>query len=107
MDTDTREKRFVEGALDLYTFARNTLPKEGFDRTWKVALVRSPDDDSHDFLETASQNVGYQVMVFKNSDDAMAWLGEGKSAISKSEHCIEEVIESECREEHGVDANPG
>lgn len=72
---DTRERRFVGGTLDLYTFARSTLPKEGFDRTWKVALVTSPDDDSHDFLETASQNVGYQVMVFKNSDDAMAWLG--------------------------------
>ena len=72
---DTRKKRFVGGALDLYTFARDTLPKERFDRAWKVALVTSPDDKSHDFLETVSLNVGYQVMVFKDYDDARAWLG--------------------------------
>lgn len=80
---DTRENRFVGGTLGLYTFARHTLPKEGFDRRWKVALVTSPDDDSHDFLETVSQNAGYQVMVFKDYGDARAWLGEGKSSISK------------------------
>ena len=71
---DTRGKRYTGGTLDLYTFARHTLPDESFDRGWKVVLVTSPDDNSHDFLETVTRNVGYNVMVFKDYDKGMAWL---------------------------------
>jgi hypothetical protein len=71
---DTRGKRFVGGPVELYTFVRNTLPAEGYDRHWHVALVTSPDDNSHDFLETVCHNVGYHVMVFKNFTSAQDWL---------------------------------
>ena len=71
---DTRGKRFVGSVVDLYSFVRNTLPKEGFDKRWKVALLTSPDDDSHDVLETASFNAGYEVRVFKHPPDAIVWL---------------------------------
>jgi hypothetical protein len=72
---DTRGKQFVGGPIELYTFVRRTLPDEGYNRHWRVALVTSPDDHSHDFLETVSQNAGYQVMVFKSFTTAQEWLG--------------------------------
>jgi hypothetical protein len=71
---DTRGKRYTGSDFDLYTFARRTLPTESFDRRWRVALVTSHDDDSHDFLETVARNVGYNVMVFKDYDKGVAWL---------------------------------
>ena len=63
------------GPLELYTFVRSTLPTEGYNRQWRVALVTSTEDSSHDFLETVSQNAGYQVMVFKSFTTAQDWLG--------------------------------
>jgi hypothetical protein len=72
---DTRGKQFVGGPLELYTFVRSTLPTEGYNRQWRVALVTSTEDSSHDFLETVSQNAGYQVMVFKSFTTAQDWLG--------------------------------
>ena len=71
---DTRGKQFVGGPIDLYTFVRSTLPAEGYDRRWRVGLVTSPDDHSQDFLETVSQNAGYEVMVFKSYQTAQDWL---------------------------------
>ena len=71
---DTRGKRFVGGPIELHNFVRKTLPDEGYDRHWRVALVTSPDDNSHDFLETVSQNAGYHVMVFKSLERAQDWL---------------------------------
>jgi len=72
---DTRGKQFFGGPLELYTFVRSTLPTEGYNRQWRVALVTSTEDSSHDFLETVSQNAGYQVMVFKSFTTAQDWLG--------------------------------
>jgi hypothetical protein len=77
---DTREMRFTGGIIGLYTFGRDTLPNEGFDFKWKVALVTSPNDDSHDFLETVCQNVGYQVRVFNHYDEARTWLCRGRES---------------------------
>jgi hypothetical protein len=71
---DTRGRRFVGTFLETYTFVRDTLPKEGFDETWTAAVVTSPDDDSHDFLETVSFNAGRQIRVFKDYEQAARWL---------------------------------
>jgi hypothetical protein len=71
---DTRGKQWVGGPRELYTFVRTTLPEENYNRHWRVALVTSPDDNSHDFLETVSHNVGYHVMVFKSIEKAREWL---------------------------------
>lgn len=71
---DTRGKQYIGGDVDLYTFARHVLPEEAFDRRWRVALVTSPEDYSHDFLETVSRNAGYNVVVLKEYDKAVVWL---------------------------------
>ncbi len=71
---DSRGHRYLEGPLSLYKFAREILPEEGFDYRWKVALVATPGDYSHDFVETACRNAGQTVTVFKDYGEAEAWL---------------------------------
>lgn len=71
---DTRGKRFSGTYVDLFRFARKILHKEGFDSTWKVALVTSPKDRSHDMLEIFTHNAGYQVKIFTDYDEAQVWL---------------------------------
>ena len=67
---DTRGMSFCGTYVDLFRFARKILHKEGFDSTWRVALVTSPKDRSHDMLEIFSHNAGYQVKIFTNYDEA-------------------------------------
>ena len=74
---DTRQMRFTGGIIRLYTFGSYTLSNEGFDIRWKVALVTSPNNDSHDFLETVCHYFGYRVTVFNNYDEARTWLCDG------------------------------
>ncbi len=71
---DTRGKSFCGTYVDLFRFARKILHKEGFDSTWKVALVTSPKDRSHDMLEIFTHNAGYQVKIFTDYDEAQVWL---------------------------------
>ena len=71
---DTRGKSFSGTYVDLFRFARKILHKEGFDSTWKVALVTSPKDRSHDMLEIFTHNAGYQLKIFTYYDEAQVWL---------------------------------
>jgi hypothetical protein len=71
---DTRGMSFCGTYVDLFRFVRKALPKEGFDSTWKVALVTSPKDRSHDMLEIFTHNAGYQVKIFTDYDEARVWL---------------------------------
>jgi len=71
---DTRGMSFSGTYVDLFRFARKILHNEGFDSTWKVALVTSPKDRSHDMLEIFTYNAGYQVKIFTDYDEAQVWL---------------------------------
>jgi hypothetical protein len=71
---DTRGNSFRGTYVDLFRFARKILHKEGFNSTWKVALVTSPKDRSHDMLELFTHNAGYQVKIFTDYDEAQVWL---------------------------------
>jgi hypothetical protein len=71
---DTRGMSFCGTYVDLFRFARKILHKEGFDSTWKVALVTSPKDRSHDMLEIFTHNAGYQVKIFTDYNEAQVWL---------------------------------
>ena len=71
---DTRGKTFCGTYVDLFRFARRVLHKEGFNLTWKVAVVTSPKDRSHDMLEIFTHNAGYRVKIFTNYEEAQVWL---------------------------------
>ena len=47
-----------------------------FARSAHVAILVSPDDRSHDFIETVNRNAGYNVRVFRDADAAISWLEE-------------------------------
>ncbi|HEV2800200.1 MAG TPA: hypothetical protein VGW12_06875 [Pyrinomonadaceae bacterium] len=44
----------------------------------KVAVVASPDDPSHDFLQIAARTAHYDLKVFKDYEEAVRWLTETK-----------------------------
>ena len=49
---------------------------EGIDIQAKVATLVSPNDHSHDFMETVSRNAGLQVRIFTDPVEAKQFLME-------------------------------
>ena len=52
------------------------LRKTGLPLSSMIAVLASPNDSQHDFIETAAQNNGIILRVFKDEDAAIAWLSE-------------------------------
>ncbi len=52
------------------------LPQTGLSVSSRIAILASPHDDQHDFIETTAQNRGVILRVFKKEDAAVAWLSE-------------------------------
>lgn len=71
---DLRRSRNVESVLTNYEFVHRDMPPLDLDRCARVALLVSPDDHSHDFVETVSVNVGYSVRLFRDEAIAIHWL---------------------------------
>jgi hypothetical protein len=62
-----------------YEFAYSDMHKtEGIDQLARVAILTSPDDHSHDFIETVSTNAGFSVRIFTDPNQAHRYLVEGK-----------------------------
>ena len=63
------------------TFAYKDMQlAEGIDLNAIVATLVSPDDHSHDFIETVSRNAGLNVTLFTDLDLAKQHLRHAKSA---------------------------
>ncbi len=73
---DVRQSVNVESDLLNYVFAFEDLDKFLPDKAGRAAILRQPDDISHDFLVLAARKVGYNVRVFTDWDEAVAWLAE-------------------------------
>ncbi len=76
---DMTESRNVESVLANYEFARKEMfDVPEIDKTALVALLVSPDDHSHDFVETVARNAGLRVTIFRDRARAEQHLrGEG------------------------------
>ncbi|MDO9510337.1 MAG: hypothetical protein Q7J34_01140 [Bacteroidales bacterium] len=62
----------VESVMENYNFAyKDMVEVPSIDRTAIVAMLVSPDDHSHDFIETLSINTGLNVRLFRDRDAAM------------------------------------
>lgn len=73
--TDVTEARNVESVLDKYKFAYRDMQQEtGIDRRARVAMLVSPEDHSHDFIETVARNSGLDVTLFREREKAMEHL---------------------------------
>lgn len=71
---DTREGECQISIIGQYKLAYEQLPNIGFQKSWKLAILASPGDPSHDFLEVVGQNAGFRIRVFKQPERATQWL---------------------------------
>lgn len=73
---DGRKSRNVLSTTDNYYYAYREMSTMPLNRTARTAILADKNDSSHDFVETVSQNAGYNVRVFKDEQRAIAWLSE-------------------------------
>ena len=74
---DVTESRNVESAVDNYRFAYDDMRQApDIDKTARVAMLVSPGDHSHDFVETVVRNAGLSVRLFTDRELAVGFLLE-------------------------------
>jgi hypothetical protein len=73
---DVRGYPNIEKLHKTYTYTYEEMRDLNFARSARVAILVSPDDQSHDFIETVNRNAGYNVRVFREEDAAISWLEE-------------------------------
>lgn len=72
---DVRESRNVSSVADNYEFAYKDMQKApDIDRSARVAMLVSPGDHSHDFVETVARNSGLSVRIFTDLEAAINYL---------------------------------
>lgn len=72
---DVTEARNVDSVMDDYNFSYADMQKTpGIDRRAVVAMLVSPGDHSHDFIETLSRNTGLNVTLFRDRRAAVRHL---------------------------------
>ncbi|MBN1264337.1 MAG: hypothetical protein JXA25_02510 [Anaerolineales bacterium] len=71
---DVRDAVNTDTVTNNYNFAYKDMPQADIDLSATVATVVSPDDHSHDFMETVSRNSGMNVRLFTDIDEAIAYL---------------------------------
>ena len=59
-----------------YKLAYYETDRLGYPRDGKIAVFVNPGDNSHDFIETAFRNAGYQCSIFKDKNSAVEWLNK-------------------------------
>ena len=65
----------VDSTLENYSFAYTDMQTPtGINKAAIVALLVSPDDHSHDFIETVSRNAGLNVTIFRDRELAIHHL---------------------------------
>ncbi len=72
---DATEAVNVDSTLENYSFAYTDMQTPtGINKAAIVALLVSPDDHSHDFIETVSRNAGLNVTIFRDRELAIHHL---------------------------------
>lgn len=73
---DVTDSINVDSVLDQYRFANVDLTEsEELDHYSKIAVLVSPEDHSHDFIETVVRNIGINFKLFRNRQEALSFLG--------------------------------
>lgn len=73
---DVREARNVARTLLNYQFVHKEMAALDLDKAARSAILVSPADKSHDFVETLARNAGYNVRLFTDAAAAIGWLEE-------------------------------
>ncbi len=64
----------VESINANYIFANQEMKRLEPNPSNKIAMLTSPNDKSHDFIETVLRNAGYYVKLFVVEEEAISWL---------------------------------
>jgi len=74
---DVTEARHIDTALNTYKFAYEDMRlSPGINKKARVAVLVSPEDHSHDFVETVARNAGQNVILFREREAAIKYLLE-------------------------------
>jgi ABC-type transporter Mla MlaB component len=72
---DLTHARNTDTPVQSYNFAYTDMQSAtGIDRNARVALLVSPGDTSHHFMETVARNAGLNVRLFTNREEAIRHL---------------------------------
>jgi len=72
---DLTNSKNTDSVLGNYNFAHEEMREtEGIDLGARVAILVSPEDHSHDFIETVSKNAGLHVTLFRDLELAIQHL---------------------------------
>jgi hypothetical protein len=71
---DLRDSTNVQSVVSNYQFAHKEIAEFGFPMSSRSAFLVRPDDQSHDFINTAFYNAGYVTRMFIEEAEAIAWL---------------------------------
>jgi hypothetical protein len=73
---DVREAPNTSSVFQNYNFAYQDMKDLNLQRDVRSAILTSPTDSTHDFVEMVTQNAGYNVQIFHDENAAIAWLNE-------------------------------
>lgn len=71
---DVSQARNIESVSGNYFYAYEDMQDIWLDKRIRYAILVSADDHSHDFVETAVRNAGYNACLFRDEAAAIAWL---------------------------------
>ena len=71
---DVRGVSNVASPSDKYMLANKEIKQFGLDPASQVAVLVSPGDHTHDFIETVFRNTGVDFRLFENEGEALDWL---------------------------------
>lgn len=72
---DLTEARNMDSVIESYTYAYEDMKTPpGISPNARVAMLVSPEDHSHDFVETVLKNTGHNVTLFRDLELAANYL---------------------------------
>ncbi len=78
---DLRNSRNTESINVNYIFANQDMKRLETNPNNMIAMLISPGDKSHDFIETVLRNAGYNVKLLEVESEAIVWLEESSNIL--------------------------
>jgi hypothetical protein len=74
--TDVRNAQNLLSTIDNYDYVLKDMESMRLQRDVRSAVLASAEDHSHDFVSIVAQNKGYNLRIFRDEKEAIAWLNE-------------------------------
>ena len=71
---DVRNVRSIGSSGDRFIYAYKDAPTSGFSKESMVAMVKSPEDHTHDSIARIMRKAGFTYGLFTDLEEARSWL---------------------------------